>query len=65
MNGSNVADLVDDSAAAVSYSLSQIDVDHVFDFLWFLAVSEILQLAMLVIIAGLIFGALVTRRWQV
>lgn len=65
MNGSNVADLVDDSAAAVGYSLSQIDVDHVFDFLWFLAVSEIFQLAMLVIIAGLIFGALVTRRWQV
>lgn len=60
---------LDDLASAVvdagSYSLSQVDIDRLFGFMAFLGVVELFQLAVLVIVSGLIFGALVTRKWTV
>lgn len=53
---------VSDSAA---YALTQLDVDHLFQFLWFMSVAEIFQFVMLVLIAGLIFGIILTNRWHV
>ena len=32
-------------------------------FLWLLSVVELVQLAVLVIVAGMLFGYLVTRKW--
>lgn len=63
--------MTDDATAAVEvaqeagYALSQVDVDHVFEFFALLSICELAQLAVLVIVAGLIVGALVTRKWTV
>ena len=48
-----------------SYSLLESDVQALMQFLWALEVTEILQLVLLVLIAGLIFGLILTKRWQV
>lgn len=62
---SDVVGLLADGVADGGYSLAQVDVDHVMQFLWSIEVIQILQLALLVVIAGLIFGLALTKRWQV
>lgn len=61
----NVANLPVDSVADVGFSLSQVDVDQAFQFLWFISVGEVFIIALLVLIAGLVFGSIVTRKWTV
>lgn len=60
---SDVAGLLADGVVDGGYSLAQVDVDHVMQFLWFVSVVELVQLAVLVLVAGMFFGYLVTRKW--
>ncbi len=50
--------------ASAAYTLTQTDVTNVMQFLWFLSLVEIFQFVMLVLISGLIFGIILTKRWQ-
>lgn len=59
----DVASLPDGVLADGGYSLSQVDVDHVMQFLWFVSVVELAQLAVLVLVSGMFFGYMVTRKW--
>lgn len=67
--------MTDDATAAVDaavevaqeagYSLTQLDVDHVFSLFSLVAFVELAQLALLVLLVGLVFGGYVTRKWSV
>ena len=65
MDGVDGALLSGSSGTGGSYSLLESDVQAVMQFLWALEVTEILQLVLLVLIAGLIFGLILTKRGQV
>ena len=65
MDGVDGALLSGSSGTGATYSLLESDVQAMMQFLWALEVTEILQLVLLVLIAGLIFGLILTKRWQV
>lgn len=65
MDGVDGALLSGSDLVGGSYSLLESDVQALMQFLWALEVTEILQLVLLVLIAGLIFGLILTKRWQV
>ena len=65
MDGVDGALLSGSDPVGGSYSLLGSDVQALMQFLWALEVTEILQLVLLVLIAGLIFGLILTNRWQV
>lgn len=60
---SDVADLLADGVGDGGYSLAQVDVDHVMQFLWFLSAVELVQLVALLLVAGLLFSQILTRKW--
>lgn len=61
----NAAEAAADLAQDAGFSLSQVDVDHVFQLLSLLTFIELAQFVLLVLLAGLVFGGLVTRKWSV
>lgn len=65
MDGTNGALLPGSDFAGGDYSLSQFDVQSVMQFLWTLSVFQIIQIVLLVLLVGLVFGLILTKRWQV
>ena len=63
MDGADGALLSGSDPVGSSYSLLDSDVQAVMQFLWLLSVVELVQLAVLVIVAGMLLGYLVTRKW--
>lgn len=60
----DVVGLADGVLADGGYSLSQVDVDHVMQFLWFVSMVELIQLVALFLVAGLVFSQILTRKWD-
>lgn len=57
--------VIEEVAESASYALTQADVDSLFTLLISLDVILIFIFVILVIIGGLIFGSIVTKRWHV
>ena len=52
-------------AEAAGYTLTQADVDALFQFMWFVGVSQFIVIALLALACGLLYGQILTRKWSV
>lgn len=65
MDAANAVVSVSGAADGAAYALSQSDVTNMFQMLWMVEITQIFQFVALVLIIGLIFGLILTRKWSV